>query len=318
MRVREQFAKVVSRLQRREQRNRSREAVLAEVEINDKCRQWLKSEVGEYVPGLIVQRRKFGVSELGSATSHLRTVTSRCRWGSLTLRSVLCYARCYVHRIGRQHGLDERVDVHSRYGRCCRMTAKKLQQKETAMGDRRWEVERVQQRPKLNRIGARGKGGSSDDVAGREGEVGWRTRSQRGGSSTCRHTGHEREGPRRSAKAGPRQPYARLGRAARAPHRRRAVGAMSFSCRRRLWWEQAPADVGNGSSLTVGAGAVDSDAEVAVVSGTIEWGREIGKAVSSGAAAKERDGDIMKASTIEAVTGVGGNQQRCWIEKAVA
>ncbi|RWV92854.1 hypothetical protein GW17_00044730, partial [Ensete ventricosum] len=45
-----------ARLQRREQRNKSREAVLAE-----KCGQWLKSEVGEYVPGMVVQRRKLVV-----------------------------------------------------------------------------------------------------------------------------------------------------------------------------------------------------------------------------------------------------------------
>ncbi|RRT35293.1 hypothetical protein B296_00046469 [Ensete ventricosum] len=70
---------------------------------------------------------------------------------------------------------------------------------------------------------------------------------------------------------------------------------MSFSYRRRLCWEQVSDDAGNGSSLTAGADAVDCDAEVVVVSGTTKWGREIGKAVSGGAATEERDGDIMKA-----------------------
>ncbi|RWV85409.1 hypothetical protein BHE74_00045524 [Ensete ventricosum] len=69
-----------------------------------------------------------------------------------------------------------------------------------------------------------------------------------------------------------------------------------FSCRRRLWWEQAPNDAGNGSSLMVGAGAVDSDVEAAVVAG--QQSGEIGKAVFGGAATKERDDDRMKASPL--------------------
>ncbi|RRT58796.1 hypothetical protein B296_00039032 [Ensete ventricosum] len=88
------------------------------------------------------------------------------------------------------------------------------------------------------------------------------------------------------------------GHAARVPHRRRVVGATPFLCRRILWWEQTLNDAGNGSSLTVGAGIVDIDAEATVVSGTIEWGWAIGKAVSGGAKVEERDGDRMKVSSL--------------------
>ncbi|RWW38359.1 hypothetical protein BHE74_00056412 [Ensete ventricosum] len=82
-----------------------------------------------------------------------------------------------------------------------------------------------------------------------------------GRSSTYGRSGHEREGPRRSA--------------------------------------ETPNDASNGSNLTMGVGTVDSNAEAAVNSGTPEWSREIGKAVSSGAAVKERDGDRMKASPLQ-------------------
>ncbi|RWW84584.1 hypothetical protein BHE74_00006798 [Ensete ventricosum] len=40
------------------------------------------------------------------------------------------------------------------------------------MGDMRWEVERVQQRPEQNMVDSRGRGGSSCDAAGR-GRRGW-------------------------------------------------------------------------------------------------------------------------------------------------
>ncbi|RRT69545.1 hypothetical protein B296_00017276 [Ensete ventricosum] len=87
--------------------------------------------------------------------------------------------------------------------------------------------------------------------------------------------------------------------AAAMRERAREVGATPFSCRRKLWWEQAPNDASNGSNLTMGVGTVNSNAEAAVNSGTPEWSREIGKAVSSGAAVKERDGDRMKASPLQ-------------------
>ncbi|RZS20376.1 hypothetical protein BHM03_00052876 [Ensete ventricosum] len=119
-----------------------------------------------------------------------------------------------------------------------------------------------------------------------------------GRSSTYGRSGHEREGPRRSAEVGLRQSYAGLRRSARAPHRRREAGATPFLCRRILWWEQAPNDASNGSNLTMGVGTVDSNAKAAINSGTPEWSREIGKAVSSGATVKERDGDRMKASPL--------------------
>ncbi|RRT58032.1 hypothetical protein B296_00022051 [Ensete ventricosum] len=62
--------------------------------------------------------------------------------------------------------------------------------------------------------------------------------------------------------------------------------------------EMASDDVGNGISLTVRAGTVDSGIEAVVVSGTTEWGREIGKAAFGGVVAEERDGEIMKASPL--------------------
>ncbi|RWV95085.1 hypothetical protein GW17_00042321 [Ensete ventricosum] len=62
--------------------------------------------------------------------------------------------------------------------------------------------------------------------------------------------------------------------------------------------EMASDDVGNGISLTVRAGIVDSGIEAVVISGTTEWGREIGKAAFGGVVAEERDGDKMKASPL--------------------
>ncbi|RZS08271.1 hypothetical protein BHM03_00039210 [Ensete ventricosum] len=135
-------------------------------------------------------------------------------------------------------------------------------------------------------------------LLGEEGEVGWRMGSQWGGSSTCERSGHEREGRGEAPRQGHSSCMQDSVHAARVPHRRRVVGATPFLCRRILWWEQTPNDAGNGSSLTVGVGIVDIDAEATIVSGTIEWGREIGKAVSDGATIEERDGDRMKASSL--------------------
>ncbi|RWV77838.1 hypothetical protein GW17_00061287 [Ensete ventricosum] len=77
--------------------------------------------------------------------------------------------------------------------------------------------------------------------------------------------------------------------------------SMTMDRRRGAAWEleaMASDDADNGSSLTVGAGAVNSGIEAAIVTRTTKWGREVGKAVIGRAVTEERDGDRMKASPL--------------------
>ncbi|RWW41609.1 hypothetical protein BHE74_00052892 [Ensete ventricosum] len=74
--------------------------------------------------------------------------------------------------------------------------------------------------------GCCGNGKQQEGAAGR-GRSDWlENKVTMGGSSTCGCSGHESEGLRRSVESGPQQSCARLGRAARAPHRRSDVVLM--------------------------------------------------------------------------------------------
>ncbi|RWV81741.1 hypothetical protein GW17_00056813 [Ensete ventricosum] len=74
--------------------------------------------------------------------------------------------------------------------------------------------------------GCYGNGKQQEGAAGR-GRSGWlENKVTMGGSSTCGRSGHESEGLRRSVESGPQQSCTRLGRAARAPHRRSDVVLM--------------------------------------------------------------------------------------------